>query len=220
MHAATADATFTEHRGALLRVAYRIVGRRDDAEDVVQDAWLRWCAVDHDQVADPLAYLVRVTTRLAIDRLRRGPGRHETYAGAWLPESSLTVTDVASGVERADEVREAMAVVLETLSPLERAVFVLREAFSMSHAELAAVLGRSETSVRQVACRARHRLDQRTQRYEVDRRTRSRATEHFLAACTGGGIDGLVSTLAPDAVGGVDRVDAVGGVALDGRIAC
>ncbi|MFL6136341.1 MAG: sigma-70 family RNA polymerase sigma factor [Frankiaceae bacterium] len=198
---------FAEHRTALLSVAHRIVGRHGDAEDVVQDAWLRWCAVDRCTVLDPRAYLVRVTTRLAIDRLRRGPGRHETAAGTRLPESALTVGDAASAVERAAEVLEAMAVVLATLSPLERAAFVLREAFSLSHAELAVALGRSEPAVRQLASRARHRVIQRTERYAVDRRARAAVTDRFLAACADGDLARLVSALAPGAT--VDREERI-----------
>jgi RNA polymerase sigma-70 factor (ECF subfamily) len=128
-----ADATrvFGEYRDLLIAVAYRILGRVSDAEDVVQEAWLRWAKVDPAEVTDPRAFLVRVTTRLAIDRLRRVKARRESYVGPWLPEPLITGRDVAEGVALAESVSMAMLVVLETLSPLERVVFVLREAISL-----------------------------------------------------------------------------------------
>src|SRR3712207_185555 len=140
------DATrvFDEHRGLLVSVAYRILGSVTDAEDAVQEAWLRWAGVDHSGIENPRAFLVRVTTRLAIDRLRRAKARRESYVGPWLPEPVATGGDAAEGVELAESVTMAMLVVLETLSPLERAVFVLREAFGAPYGEIADVLGRSE----------------------------------------------------------------------------
>jgi RNA polymerase sigma factor (sigma-70 family) len=117
---------FAENRGLLVGVAYRVLGSMTDAEDVVQDTWLRWSTVDRSTVKDPRAYLVTVTTRLAIDRLRRAKARRETYVGSWLPEPISTSPDVAEHAELASSVELALLVVLETLSPLERAVFVLR----------------------------------------------------------------------------------------------
>ena len=140
-----------DHRELLIGVAYRVLGRVSDAEDVVQEAWLRWAEVDPAEVADPRAFLVRVTTRLAIDRLRRVKARRESYVGPWLPEPLITGRDVAEDVALAESVSMAMLVVLETLSPLERAVFVLREAFGMPHTEIAKILSRSEVAVRQLA---------------------------------------------------------------------
>ena len=131
-----AASDFDEHRGLLVSVAYRILGSVTDAEDAVQEAWIRWSGVDHSEVSDPLAFLVRVTTRLAIDRLRRAKARRESYVGPWLPEPILTRQDPAEDAAMAESVSMAMLVVLETLSPLERAVFVLREAFGMPHAEV------------------------------------------------------------------------------------
>ncbi len=128
---------FDEHRGLLVAVAYRILGSVTDAEDVVQEAWLRWSNVEYSEVADPRAFLVRVTTRLAIDRLRRAKARRESYVGPWLPEPVLTRQDPAEDAAMAESVSMAMLVVLETLSPLERAVFVLSEVFGMPHAEIA-----------------------------------------------------------------------------------
>ncbi len=194
---------FEEHRPVLMGVAYRMLGRVVDAEDVVQDAWLRWSAADHAQVREPRAYLVRVTTRLAIDRLRHVQSRREAYVGPWLPEPYVTdygptVPDTAERAVLAESVSLAVLVVLESLSPLERAVFVLREAFGFPFAEIAATLDRSEAAVRQLAGRARKHVDAGRPRYEVDPAQRRDLTERFLAAATEGDLDGLMSLLAPD----------------------
>jgi RNA polymerase sigma factor (sigma-70 family) len=170
------DATrvFDEHRELLIAVAYRVLGRVSDAEDVVQEAWLRWAKVDRAEVADPRAFLVRVTTRLAIDRLRRVKARRESYVGPWLPEPLITGRDVAEDIALAESVSLALLVVLETLSPLERAVFVLREAFAMPYSEIAEILDRSEVAVRQLARRARDHVCERGHRFETDQATRQR----------------------------------------------
>ncbi|WP_182902660.1 RNA polymerase sigma-70 factor [Microbispora sp. H10830] len=189
---------FTAHRSLLVGVAYRILGGAADAEDVVQEAWLRWAEVDAASVADPKAYLVRVTTNLAIDRLRRVRARREAYVGPWLPEPVVTAPDSGEPAERADSVELALLVVLETLSPLERAVFVLREAFGFSHAEIAEILGRGEPAVRQLARRARDHVRERRPRFDVDRRARRTITERFVAACAEGDIEGLTALLAAD----------------------
>ncbi|MFH8610855.1 RNA polymerase sigma factor SigJ [Streptomyces sp. NPDC018029] len=194
---------FEEHRPVLMGVAYRMLGRVVDAEDVVQEAWLRWSASDHDQVREPRAFLVRVTTRLAIDRLRHLQSRREAYVGPWLPEPCVTefgptVPDTAERAVLAESVSLAVLVVLESLSPLERAVFVLREAFGFPYAEIAATLDRSEASVRQLAGRARKHVDAGRPRYKVDPAERRDLTERFLAAATEGDLDGLMSLLAPD----------------------
>jgi RNA polymerase sigma factor (sigma-70 family) len=193
-----AERLFAEHRGLLRAVAYRVLGSVADAEDVVQDAWLRWSRVDVATVADVEGYLVRVATRLAIDRLRSAAVRRESYVGPWLPEPMLTSPDVADDVVRADSVSTAMLLVLEALSPLERAVFVLNEAFGYSHGEIARVLGRTDTAVRQLAYRARKAVADRRRRYDTDAATRQRATERFLAACLGGDVQALIEVLAPD----------------------
>ncbi len=159
---------FDEHRALLISVAYRILGSVTDAEDTVQEAWLRWSGVNSSDVRDPRAFLVRVTTRLAIDRLRRAKTRRESYVGPWLPEPILTGRDVAEDVALAESVSMAMLVVLETLSPLERAVFVLREAFGMSYAEIANVLGRKVEAVRQLGHRARNHVQERRSRFDAD----------------------------------------------------
>ncbi|MER7565025.1 RNA polymerase sigma-70 factor [Streptomyces sp. NPDC048523] len=194
---------FEEHRPVLLGVAYRMLGRVADAEDVVQEAWLRWSAADRSEVREPRAYLVRVTTRLAIDRLRQVKARGETYVGPWLPEPYVTdfgdtVPDTAEQAVLADSVSLAVLVVMESLSPLERAVFVLREAFGYPYADIAAMLDRAEPAVRQLAGRARRHVDERRPRYDVDPARRRALTERFLAAAGGGDLEGLMSLLAPD----------------------
>jgi RNA polymerase sigma-70 factor (TIGR02957 family) len=204
---------FEDYRGLLVSVAYRVLGSVTDAEDAVQEAWLRWSNVDHSQVADPRAFLVRVTTRLAIDRLRRAKARRESYVGPWLPEPILTRQDPAEDAAMAESVSMAMLVVLETLSPLERAVFVLREAFGMPHAEIADVLGRKEEAVRQLAKRARDHVRERRTRFDADRNEQQRVTERFLEATAGGDLEGLMEVLAP----GVTLVADGGGKALAPR---
>jgi RNA polymerase sigma-70 factor, ECF subfamily len=202
--ARSATDVFEEHRPYLMGVAYRMLGRVADAEDVVQDAWLRWSAADRDDIRVPRAYLVRVTTRLALDCLARIKARDEAYVGPWLPEPYLTefgdtVQDTAERAVLADSVSFALLVVLESLSPAERAVFVLREAFGYPYAEIAAVLDRTEPSVRQLAGRARRHVEERRPRYDVDPVRRRELTERFLAAVTDGDLAGLKALLAPDA---------------------
>ncbi|MEU1281455.1 RNA polymerase sigma-70 factor [Streptomyces sp. NPDC005805] len=199
----TVTHVFEEHRPVLTGVAYRMLGRVADAEDVVQEAWLRWSADDRDDVREPRAYLVRVTTRLAVDRLRQVRSRRESYVGPWLPEPVVTdfgpsVPDTAERALLADTVSLAVLVVLETLSPLERAVFVLREAFGFPYAEIATVLDRSEPAVRQLAGRARRHVDERRHRYDVDPAQCRDLTERFLAAAAGGDLGEMLALLAPD----------------------
>jgi RNA polymerase sigma-70 factor (ECF subfamily) len=181
-----------------MSVAYRVLGSVTDAEDAVQEAWLQWSGVDPLEVTDPPAFLVRVTTRLAIDRLRRAKARRESYVGPWLPEPILTGRDVAEDVALAESVSMAMLVVLETLSPLERAVFVLREAFGMPYAEIADVLGRKEEAVRQLGRRARDHVQERKSRFEADQSAQRRVTERFLEATSSGDLDALMRVLAPE----------------------
>ncbi|GAA2270298.1 RNA polymerase sigma-70 factor [Streptomyces atrovirens] len=200
----TVTDVFEEHRPVLLGVAYRMLGRVADAEDVVQDAWLRWSGGDRARVREPRGYLVRVTTRLAIDRLRQIKARGETYVGPWLPEPCVTdfgdtVPDAAERAVLADSVSLAVLVVMESLSPLERAVFVLREAFGYPYADIAAMLDRGEPAVRQLAGRARKHVEERRPRYEVDPAQRRDLTERFLAAAADGDLEGLLELLAPDA---------------------
>ncbi|WP_431993083.1 RNA polymerase sigma-70 factor [Streptomyces albogriseolus] len=203
MTADTAIELFEEHRPVLMGVAYRMLGRVADAEDVVQDAWLRWSGGDRTAVREPRGFLVRITTRLAVDRLRQIKARGETYVGPWLPEPCATdfgdtVTDAAERAVLADSVSLAVLVVMETLSPLERAVFVLREAFGYPYADIAAMLDRGEAAVRQLAARARRHVDERRPRYDVDPARRRDLTERFLDAAAEGDLAGLMELLAPD----------------------
>ncbi|MEU4575896.1 RNA polymerase sigma factor SigJ [Nonomuraea sp. NPDC023979] len=190
--------TFEEHRRLLIGVAYRIVGSMADAEDVVQEAWLRWSGVDENEIADPKAFLVRVTSRLALDRLRWARSRRESYVGPWLPEPVGTTPDVAEHAELADSVELALLVVLETLSPLERAVFVLREAFDLPFGEIAEVIGRGEAATRQLARRAREHVREKRPRYEADRAARRRITERFIGASANGDLGALIELLADE----------------------
>ncbi|MBR8741870.1 RNA polymerase sigma factor SigJ [Nocardiopsis sp. MG754419] len=195
----TTTEVFEEHRSLLNGVAYRVLGSANDTEDVVQEAWLRWSGIDPTGIDDPRAYLVTVVSRLAIDRLRRAGSRRESYVGEWLPEP---VSDLPGGAERAelaDSVEFALLVVLETLSPLERAVFVLHEAFQLPYAEIARVIGRGEAATRQLAKRARDHVRDRRPRFEADRAERRRMTERFLRACLEGDLEGLTGLLATDA---------------------
>lgn len=218
MTADTATAVFEEHRPLLTGVAYRMLGRVADAEDVVQEAWLRWSSATRESVREPRAFLVRITTRLAIDRLRHLQSRRESYVGPWLPEPVVTdfgptVPDAAEQAVLVDSVSLAVLVVLESLSPLERAVFVLREAFGFPYAEIATALDRTEAAVRQLAGRARRHVDERKPRYDVDPAERRDITERFLAAASGGSIEQLMALLAPD----VRMVSDAGGKAKAAR---
>jgi RNA polymerase sigma-70 factor (ECF subfamily) len=194
----TDERTFIEHRKLLFAIAYRILGSAADAEDVVQDAWLKWSAADRGQVADPKAYLSRIVSNLSMERLRSTRRQRETYVGPWLPEPILTSEDTAEDVAAAESVSMAMLVVLETLSPLERAVFVLKEVFDFSYAEIASAVERSEAAVRQAGHRARNHVQARRPRFEADRGKKRAVTERFFAAATGGDINDLMQLLAPD----------------------
>jgi RNA polymerase sigma-70 factor (ECF subfamily) len=189
---------FNEHRKLLFSVAYRILGTAADAEDVVQDAWIKWSAADRSQVADPKSYLTRIVSNLSMDRLRSTRHKRETYVGPWLPEPILTSGDTADAITDAESVSMAMLVVLETLSPLERAVFVLKDVFAFSHAEIAEALERSEPAVRQAAHRAREHVQARRPRLTADRTRQREVTDRFFAATTGGDINTLMELLSPD----------------------
>ena len=195
---AAAVGRFTEHQGLLYAVAYRVLGSVVDAQDVVQDAWLRWSRVDAGTIDDAEGYLVRVVTRLAIDRRRSAVVRREAYVGPWLPEPMLTAPDAAQDVVRADAVSTAMLLVLEALSPVERAVFVLNEAFGYSYTEIAGILGRHVADVRQLAHRARKAVAARRRRYDTDTAVQRQVTERFLTACLTGDVEALMAVLAPD----------------------
>jgi RNA polymerase sigma-70 factor (ECF subfamily) len=197
--------TFEEHRPVLFGIAYRMLGSVADAEDILQDAWLKWSAVDVDQVAQPRAYLARTVSNLSLNRLRSAAVQRESYVGPWLPEPLVTAPeDTAGDVEQAESVSLAMMVVLETLSPLERAVFVLKEVFGFSFGEIAEMLDRSEAAVRQVGSRARNHVQARRPRYDAPADTRRRVTEEFLAACMGGDLNQVMALLAPEVTAWTD----------------
>lgn len=197
---ATATDAFVEHRNLLFTVAYEMLGSAVDAEDVLQETWLRWAEVDRSQVRDDRAYLVRITTRLALNRMRSNARRREQYVGPWLPEPLLTTPDVAEDVELADSVSLAMLTVLETLAPTERAVFVLREVFDLGYDEIAASVDKTPAAVRQIAHRARAHVEERRPRREPSPTEHDRAMRGFLAAVSTGDIQSLMDVLAPDVV--------------------
>src|SRR6516165_11131118 len=179
-----------------------MLGTVDDAEDAVQDTWLRWSAASRADVGQPRAYLATTVTHVALNKLRSARARREAYVGPWLPEPLLTSTgpDAADRAELAESVSLAMLVVLESLTPEERAVFVLHEVFGFPHAEIAAAIGRSDASVRQLMHRAREHVQARRPRFDVDASQQREVTERFLAAAGGGDIDELMLVLAPDVV--------------------
>jgi RNA polymerase sigma-70 factor (ECF subfamily) len=196
------DATdaFVAHRNLLFTVAYEMLGSAADAEDVLQETWLRWADVDQEEVRDRRAYLVRITTRLSLNRIRTLSRRRESYVGPWLPEPLLTTPDVAEDVELADSVSTAMLLVLETLTPTERAVFVLREVFDVPYDEIAAAVDKSPAAVRQIAHRARSHVEARRPREVVGDDERTAVVQRFLAAAATGDLQGLMDVLAPDVV--------------------
>ncbi len=194
---------FVAHRGLLFTVAYEMLGSAAEAEDVVQETWIRWDAIGAEaraEVRDPRAFLVRMTTRKALDQLRANARRREQYVGEWLPEPLLTAPDVAEDVELAESVSFAMLTVLETLTPVERAVFVLREVFDLPYAEIAEAVDKSQAAVRQIGHRAREHVASRRPRVEVHRGEQRQVVERFLAAVAQGDLQGLLDALAPDVV--------------------
>jgi RNA polymerase sigma-70 factor (TIGR02957 family) len=194
------DDPFVTHRSLLFTVAYEMLGSAADAEDVVQETWLRWSTVDRREVRDPRAYLVRIVTRRALDRLRALSRQREEYVGEWLPEPLLTSPDVAEDVELAESVSVAMLTVLETLGPAERAVFVLREVFEVPYDEIAEAIDKTPAAVRQIAHRAREHVAARRPRMRVDRAEQRAVVDEFLAAVTTGDVQRLLEVLAPDVV--------------------
>lgn len=191
---------FTLLRPLLFTIAYEILGTATEADDVLQDSYLRWADVDLSTVRDTKSYLARLVTRQALNALRTTARRREDYVGPWLPEPLLLTDDDAStDVVLAESVSMAMLVVLETLTPDERAVFVLREVFGLDHADIAAAVDKSVVTVRQVAHRARAHVAARRRRFApADASTTARITERFMAAAATGDLAGLLSLLAPD----------------------
>lgn len=192
--------SFVTHRRLLFTVAYEMLGSAADAEDVVQEAWLKWTRADRAEVRDPRAYLVRIVTRTALDQLRTLARRREEYVGPWLPEPLLTSPDVADDVELADSLSMAMLLVLETLTPTQRAVFVLHDVFDLGYDELAEAVGKSPAAVRQIAHRARAHVAERRPRGVVSAADTRRALEAFQRALSSGEFQELVDILAPDVV--------------------
>ncbi|MEO3892241.1 sigma-70 family RNA polymerase sigma factor [Nonomuraea sp. B5E05] len=187
---------FHTHRNLLFSLAHDILGSVGDAEDVVQETWLRWHGVDHGKVENPRAYLVRILTRLALNERNR---LHHEYIGPWLPEPAPDLAqDPAEDVARAQDVTYGLMVVLETLSPLERAAFILHEAFGFQHTEISRILDRSAAAVRQLIHRAREHVQARRPRFSQERATAQAVSERFLDAALGGSIVGLMEVLAPD----------------------
>ncbi|WP_067793160.1 RNA polymerase sigma-70 factor [Actinomadura formosensis] len=195
-----ATEAFIAHRNLLFTVAYEMLGSAADAEDVLQETWMRWAGVDLGTVRDQRAYLVQITTRQALTRLRTLGRRKETYVGPWLPEPLLTTPDVAEDVELADKVSMAMLLVLETLTPTERAVFVLREVFDLAYDEIAEAVDKSPAAVRQIAHRARSHVAARRPRDAVSSAETRAALHAFQRALETGDLQNLLDTLAPNVV--------------------
>jgi RNA polymerase sigma-70 factor (ECF subfamily) len=209
-HPDRATEIFVAHRNLLFTVSYEILGSAADAEDVLQETWLRWAKVDLDTVREQRAYLVRIATRQALARLRVLGRRKESYVGPWLPEPLLTSPDVAEDIELADSVSMAMLLVMETLKPTERAVFVLREVFEFDYGDIAYAVGKSQAAVRQITHRARAHVAARRPRGVASSAETDAALQAFQLAVQTGDLQRLLDILAPDVValsdgGGVRR---------------
>lgn len=191
---------FELHRSLLFTVAYEMLASACDAEDVVQETWLRWADVDHAVVRDPRSYLIRIVTRQSLNLLRTLARRREEYIGEWLPEPLVTTPDVAADIALAESLSIAMLVVLETLGPEERAVFVLREVFDTPYDDIAEAIDKSPAAVRQIAHRARDHVAARRPRMPVSTTEQQEAVQRFLAATRQGDLQGLLNVLAPDVV--------------------
>ncbi|WP_406078534.1 RNA polymerase sigma factor SigJ [Micromonospora sp. NBC_00858] len=205
--AAEAAGALEAHRPMLLGLAYRLLGSRDDAEDVLQEAYLRWLGVDRSAVDEPRRYLSRVVTRLALDRLRTRQARRETYVGTWLPEPVPTAPSPFGPLDRAelrDSLSTALLHVLERLTPPERAVYVLHTAFEMPYAEIAEILDRTPADCRQLHHRATARVHQEQRRFTASRSERERLLDAFLAAARDGDLATLTGLVAADATAWTD----------------
>jgi RNA polymerase sigma-70 factor (TIGR02957 family) len=207
------DDPFVVHRGLLFTVAYELLGSATDAEDVLQESWIRWATVDASEIREPRAYLVRIVTRQALNHLRSLARRREDYVGEWLPEPLLTSPDVADDIELAENLSIAMLTVLETLGPAERAVFVLREVFDVPYDEIADAVGKTPAAVRQIAHRARSHVSARRPRVRVIRSEFEEVVGRLVAALNTGDLRGLMDVLAPDVVSVADGGGKVRGAA-------
>jgi RNA polymerase sigma-70 factor (ECF subfamily) len=195
-----ATATFEACRSRLLGVAYGMLGDRGEAEDVVQDAWLRFAAADQEAIRNAEAFLVTVTTRLAMDRLRSARARRETYVGPWLPEPIITEPDPAEIVSEAEQLSLALLVALERLNPVERAVFLLRDVFDLDYGEIADVVEKTPANCRQIAARAREHAGEPARRRPVSPEEEERVLTAFFAATNSGDLEALTRLLAADAI--------------------
>lgn len=191
---------FIEHRPLLFTVAYQLLGSATDADDVVQEAWLRWSAQSRAEVRDPRAYAIRIVTRLALNQRRTLSRRRETYIGEWLPEPVATSPDVVEDVLLAESVSMAMLVVLDSLGPVERAVFVLREVFGFEYAEVAEIVDKSVDAVRQASHRARSHVHARRPRQHTTADELNEAVTRFAHAAHTGDLDALLEIIAPEVV--------------------
>lgn len=188
---------FETHRPRLVRLAYRMLGSMSDAEDVLQDAWLRWQRADRADVQEPVAYLHRTVTRLCLDHIKSARTRREIYVGSWLPEP---VAEFEDDEMRADELTLTLMLALERLSPLERAAFLLYDVFQVPVDEVAAILERDAAAIRQLAARARKHVRDAKPRYQVDRAEGDRIAQAFFKASTSGDVDALRTMLAANVV--------------------
>lgn len=195
------DPAFEEHRPALERLAYRMLGSLSDADDVMQEAYLRWCKADRSGVESPRAFLISIVTRLCIDQRRSVDARKEQYVGPWLPEPVVeTAADPTRRLEAAETVSLAFLVVLENLAPVERAAYLLRRVFDYDYAEIARVLDKSEPACRQLVSRAEQRVKERRPRFDPNPTEATELTEAFVTACATGDMASMMRLLAADAV--------------------
>ncbi|MFA9439577.1 RNA polymerase sigma-70 factor [Uliginosibacterium sp. sgz301328] len=205
---------FPSLRGRLFGIAYRMLGSRADADDIVQEAWLRWNDADQASIASADAWLVTVTTRLSIDRLRRAQAEREHYTGPWLPEPIIeaTVPPAEHALERASDVSLAFLTLLERLAPEERAAYLLREVFDYAFSEVAEVVGKTEAACRKMVSRARTRVQAERPRFDVSAAAHMRLLERFMVAARSGKLDDLRALFAEDALllaDGGGRVESV-----------
>ena len=200
--AASALTSFSEHRNLLFSIAYRMMGTVADAEDVLQDAFIRWQQAPRDDIRSPKAFLVTIVSRLCLNSLQSARSQREQYVGQWLPEPVVTdaASDPASGVSADESMSMAFLVVLERLNPIERAVFLLREVFDYEYAEISAAVGRTEANCRQILRRAKEHVRAARPRFTPSARDRSDLLPRFVQAATKGDLDGLIELLASDAV--------------------